>query len=154
MKKTTLIILTFIGLSLSSYGQVPSCEPISNLQLKDIISQLGYEIKDISSTATPKYQVKLNSAGLDIPISAEISASGKFIWLLANLGPADSLNTTKSFNLLKQNGKIQPGQFYVSSIGKLMYAMPIENRGVNNVVLRQKLESVATNVGSTQTIWK
>ena len=128
---------------------------IDRKQLREILSQLGYEVKDIvKDEGKEKYAVTVAKGGLDIPVGYEISPSNSYIWLTVNLGPAPTESATKNFSLLKQNAKIQPTFFYVTESGRLMAALPIDNRGVNNTVLRAKTEAITDNVSNSQTIWK
>ena len=120
-----------------------------------MLVQLGYEVTDLTKDpGKEKYSVKLTSNGLNVPIAVEISANTKYIWLTAFLGPADSTNGSKCFALLKQNFIAQPCQFYVTEKGNLMFGLPVENKGVTNAWLKDRLESVANKIGESKTIWQ
>ena len=111
--------------------------------MKDIVTTPGKE----------KYEIKINKGGLDIPMGLEISPSTNYIWLTVNLGkaPSDSL---KYFRFIKQNSKIQPALFYVTDAGNLMMGLPVDNRGINNALLKRYTEFIAGKVADTKDSWQ
>ncbi|MBS1724254.1 MAG: hypothetical protein JSS66_15025 [Armatimonadetes bacterium] len=117
-------------------------------RLKQALTEMGYEPKELSDK---KWEVKVTKNNYDVPIAAEISASGNYIWLTVYLGdkPADE----KAGRLLKRNFKIQPSQFYVTEKGNLMMAIPSENRGMTNAVLKKAVEKVSDDVVSSVEDW-
>jgi hypothetical protein len=128
---------------------------IDRKQLRDMLVQMGYEVNDIVKDAgKEKYSVKFVNNGLDIPVGYEISPSNSYIWLTVNLGEAPTESSAKTLALLKENAKIQPTFFYITASGRLMAALPIENRGVTNAVLRLRSESISENVGKTKETWQ
>lgn len=132
-----------------------TCDPVTAPQLRSIATQLGYTINDITTTVgSEKFSVTINKGGLDIPIALEISPSKKYVWLTVNLGTAKADTSVRHHALLKQNSVIQPCQFYISGSGLLMMGLPLENSGITNAFLREKLELVAKNVSNSETIWK
>jgi hypothetical protein len=146
-------IIVIVVMSILGFSATDNCEPITRTQLRQMLVQLGYEVKDIvTDPGKEKYSITLTKYEIDIPVGAEISPSGKYIWLTVNLG--NFTDTTMSTALLRQNGKIQPTQFYATESGRLMVGLPIENRGVDNVLLREKVESITNNTGKTKGIWQ
>ena len=147
------VIALFLGILMSvGFLQNPQ---IDRKQLREMLVQLGYEVTDIVKDAgKEKYSVKFSRDSLDIPVGYEISPSNSYIWLTVNLGSAPSESSTKNFALLKQNGKVQPCQFYITESGRLMMALPVENRGVTNQVLRARSETISEQVGKTKEIWQ
>ena len=130
-------------------------QTIDRKQLRDILVQLGYEVNDVVKDAgKEKYSAKFTNDGLDIPVGFEISPSGAYIWLTVNLGEAPTTPTQKCLDLLKQNSKVQPTFFYITDSGRLMAALPIENRGVTNAILKTRSETIAANVGKTKRFWQ
>lgn len=128
---------------------------ITRPQLRSMLEQLGYEVKDLVKDAgKEKYTVTVTRGGLDIPIAYEISSNNGYIWLTVNLGDAPSESSSKNAALLRQNGKIQPCQFYVTEKGLLMMGFPVENKNVTNALLRQRTDTIADNVSKTEDIWK
>jgi hypothetical protein len=151
----TLAILLVGTVSLSGFDRFQDCNAIDRKQLREILVQLGYDTKDlITDPGKEKYTVTLTRSGLDVPIGVEISGNNKYIWLTVNLGNGVADNSAKNFALLKQNGKTQPCHFYITESGKLMFGVPLENRGISNTILRERLETVASRVGETESIWK
>jgi hypothetical protein len=149
-----LCVLLLSAVALVGFGAFQANE-IDRKQLRDMLTQLGYDVKDIVKDAgKEKYSAVFNRDGLDIPVGYEISPSNGYIWLTVNLGDAPSDSSLKNFALLKQNAKIQPSFFYITDSGRMMMALPIDNRNVTNVILRQRSESIAANVGKTKDIWQ
>lgn len=151
----SLLLCCFFTIVCSGFKQSDDCNPVTSSQLRTMIVQLGYNVKDISSDpGKEKYELTITTGGLDIPIGVELSASTKFIWLTVNLSMADSTDAAKNFSLLKQNSITQPAQFYISSKDRLMMGLPVENKGVTNFLLREKLELIATKVSDTKSFWQ
>ncbi|MEQ1821297.1 MAG: hypothetical protein ABL949_02185 [Fimbriimonadaceae bacterium] len=124
-------------------------------RLREMLVELGYEVTDISKEeGKEKFSVKFTKNQLNIPVGFEISPSNSYIWLTVNLGDAPKEGNTKCLNLLKQNSKTQPTFFYVTESGRLMAALPVENRNVSNAVLRLRAETVSDNVGKTKEFWQ
>lgn len=148
-------ILLICAIIFSGFSNFQNCDPLSRPQLREMLVQMAYEVKDIvKDPGKEKYSVVITREGLDVPIGIELSGNSKYIWLTVNLGDFKPENANRNVELLKQNSKIQPHQFYVTESGRLMMGLPMENRGVTNVMLREKLESIAGNVGKTKTIWQ
>lgn len=121
-------------------------------QLKELISGLGYEVKDLNSDpGKEKYEFTVTNGGYDIPVGAEITPSKTYIWLTANLG-ADS-DTKPHRDLLKQNFKVQPSQFYITSGGALMIGLPIENKGITPTYLKSRVDKFAADVANSADLW-
>jgi len=151
----TLAALTLlIGLSFVAAGFRHQTGQIDRPQLKSILEQLGYEVKDLDTTAgKEKYSITAAQGGLNIPIAFEISANDTYIWLTVFL-TADAPDGTMATNLLKKNADIQPSQFYITASGKLMMGVPIENHEVTNAVIRQKTTDILDHVVNTKDIWQ
>ncbi len=155
VRKIALFLCIAFALVFSGFKVLEDCTPLTTSELRTTLVQLGYDVKDLNSTpGKEKYTVSISKSDLNIPIGVELSQNTKYIWLTANLSTADSMNPRKNYLLLKQNGVIQPAQFYVTSKGLLMVGLPVENKGVTNAGLREKLESIASKVGDTKDIWQ
>ena len=156
--KSSLVLAVLILSTLVFLGfknQQDGCQPLTRTQMKEKLDQLGYVVTDIETQAgKEKYSVMLNKGGLDIPVGAEISPNNRFIWLTVNLGNPRAASDTMNNTLLKQHAKIQPCQFYITSRGLLMMGLPVENKGVTNAYLRDRLESIAGNVADTKAYWQ
>ena len=149
-----LLLLVVASLMIFGFATVQS-EQVDRKQLREMLVQLGYEVTDIVKDAgKEKYSVNFEKADINIPIGYEISPSGSYIWLTANLGDAPTSGSDKTLQLLKQNSKIQPTFFYITDSGRLMVALPVENRGVTNAILRLRSETIADNIGKTKDIWQ
>lgn len=156
-RKIIAPILLLIGVIIFiSAGVVDECQQISAKQLREMMVQLGYTVKDIGTDpGKEKYSILITRDGLDIPVAAELSPSGKFLWLTVNLGPAKPDSAARSFSMLKQNAIIQPCQFYITNTTLIqMMGLPVENKGINNAWLRDRIESISGRVGETKAIWQ
>ena len=161
MQKQAVILLSFLFFDFISNAQgnagtpTPSdCGPIKQTQLKELLVQLGYTQKELVSTpGKEKYEIKMVAGGLDVPMGLEISPSTNYIWLTVFLGKAPS-DSSKYFQFIKQNSKIQPVLFYVTDSGNLMMGLPVDNRGINNTLLKRYTEFIADKVASTKDIWQ
>ena len=153
---TLTIILLISAFSLfSAPAMAQGSDQITRPQLREMLVQLGYEVKDIVKDAgKEKYSVTLVKSGLDIPVGLEISPNSKYIWLTVNLGDAPKDTATVNQVLLKQNSKIQPSFFYITDKGRLMMGLPLDNRGITNAFLRDRVETISENVGKTKDIWQ
>lgn len=161
--KVLLALLSIAGLMavallpMSVGAQSQEAGRIEATQLRTLITGLGYEVKDLSAEpGKEKYEFKVTSGGLDIPIAAEISPSKNYIWLTVYLGdqPKDSSFTSKAVPLLKQNAKVQPCLFYITSKDALMMAIAMDNRGVDAVAMKRNIEKISGDVASTKEFWQ
>lgn len=150
-----LVLCTTAVLIFSGFKKQQDCDPLTSQQLKTTLTDLGYTVSNIeTNTSIPKYSITVTTGGLNIPIAAEVSASTRYIWLTVYLGKADETNGTKNFGLLKQNGSIQPCQFYVTKSGNIMMGLPVENRGVTSTILKDKIDFISARVGDTKSDWQ
>lgn len=126
-------------------------------KLREIIVNMGYEVKDLSIEAgKEKYEFKVTKNGLDVFLAAEITPSKNYVWLTAFLGKTSEIEgfSGRAENILKENGKIQPSQFYVTSSGSLMIGIPIDNRNIDAVVLKRCMDKVSGDVANTVRLWQ
>jgi hypothetical protein len=150
----------FIALLIFLVGLIPllgfrQTGQLTRPQLREMLVQLGYDVKDIDKEeGKEKFSVDFSSSDLNIPVGFEISPSGNYIWMTVNLGAAPTEPNLMCLNLLKQNGKIQPTFFYVTESGRLMVAQALENKDVTNATLRSRADTVAENVGKTKDVWQ
>lgn len=157
MKKKLLLPLFVLLISFFSsvFVQAQDCAPINQARLKEILTQLGYTVKDLSTTpGKEKFEVKITQGGLDVPIAYEISASTNYVWLTVSLGPATSETSVLNASMLKQNAKIQPCLFYITDAGNLMMGLAVDNRGLNNALLRRYTDFITTRVVDTKAYWQ
>lgn len=157
MRKQPLLLLFFLSIFslFINSAKAQDAGPINQARLKEILVQLGYTVKDLNTTpGKEKYEVKTTQGGLDVPISYEISASTSYVWLTVFLGPAPAEASILNAAMLKQNSKIQPCMFYVTESGNLMMGLPVDNRGLNNALLRRYTDFITTKVVDTKAYWQ
>jgi len=152
-KKLFIPLLILLVSSFSSIAQ--DCPPINQARLREILVQLGFTIKDLNTTpGKEKYEVKMTLGGLDVPISYEISPSTNYVWLTVLLGPAPTEASVLNSSYVKQNSKIQPCFFYVTDSGNLMMGLAVDNRGLNNALLRRYTDFITNKVVDTKAYWQ
>lgn len=150
-----LLILFFVSFFLSVSASAQDCNPINQARLREILVQLGYTVKDLVTTpGKEKFEVKTTQGGLDVPIGYEISPSTKYVWLTVNLGPAPAETSILNSSFIKQNAKIQPSMFYVTEAGNLMIGLAVDNRGLDNALLRRYTDFITTKVVDTKAYWQ
>jgi len=121
--------------------------------LKNAITGLGYELKDIGTgPGKEKYQFVIEKGDLSIPVGAELSTSKNYVWLTVNLGEEPGNLNYKE--LLKRNAKIQPSFFYITANNSLMVAEPIDNRLITAVVMRRVIDKLTADVVDTKDLWQ
>ena len=149
------LFLTLLCISTVFFTRAQDCGPINTTQLRSMLEQMGYTVKKTNEAGKPdKFEIKTSNAGLDIPISLEISASTNYIWLTVFLGKWESGSSISSEDLLKQNAAIQPCLFYFTAKGNLMMGLPVENRAVTSAVLKRTTDFITTRVGETKMYWQ
>ncbi len=138
----------------SLFAQSQDCEAIKQAKLKELLTQLGYPVRDADTArGKEKFEIKTTKDGIDVPIVLQISSSGMYMWLTVSLGNALSDESILNASLLKHNSKIQPCQFYVTDSGKLMMGLAVDNRGINNLHLRRYIEFITARVTETKSYW-
>jgi hypothetical protein len=123
-------------------------ERMDSPSLKQMLATAGYDVTDLASN---KFTFTKQSETLNIPIAAEISPSGNYIWLTVNL--TNNRPTLNHEALLKENAKIQPMFFYITSSGRLMMATALENRALTKEVVLRVVEKLIRDVQNTSSIW-
>jgi len=158
MKKSRLLMMSLLLIAFTipvmEKLQAQDCEPVTRPQLRSMLVQLGYAVNDLETApGKEKYSIKTTVDGLDIPIGLELSGNSKYIWLTVNLGKAPSDTSSKYTSLIKENSRTQPSLFYVTNSGLLMMGLPVDNRGLTNALLRERIESISKHVANTEDIW-
>lgn len=132
-----------------------SCNQISASDLRRIFVELGYDVKDLNTEiGKEKFEIKLSTQGLQVPMGVEISPSKNYIWLTVNLGPAFEESSPRNFALLKRNSIIQPAHFYITEKGTMMMALAIENKCITNSTLKKFSDSFANKVAENKVYWQ
>lgn len=148
------LLLTLASLLVYGFATEQS-QTLDPKGLRDMLVQLGYEVKDLNTeVGKEKYSSDFKTTNLNIPVGFEISPSKNYVWLTVHLGPMPTDSPSMPLELLKQNAKLQPTFFYVTSKDNLMAALPVENRGITNAVLKQRVESLVNNVDTSRTVWQ
>lgn len=155
MKTRNLLALIFVAIAvLGSLVGFRASDQIDRKQLRDMLVQLGYTVKDLDSTAgKEKYSFLVERGGLNIPVAAEISPNGRYIWLTVFCKDGEPAGD-KAVALLHKNSDLQPSQFYLSKSNKIMVGLAIENHEVTNAVLRERSEKIVNDVVSSKDIWQ
>ncbi len=162
MQKVLFAFMALIALSLALLGFTDQGAGTQNAvtkldyqSLKTMIAQLGYEIKTLGEDATkPKYEIVVKTEGFTIPMGLEVSPSGNYVWITANLGKAPAAGSEVNSEFLRENGVIQPCQFYTTKSDFLMIGLPIDNRNIDSVVLRRLIDKMAGDVSDTSDLWQ
>lgn len=149
-----LVVSMLFLVPLVSKGQ--NCEPLDAAQLKKMLTELGYTIKDLETNpGKEKYEVKHTVRGFDIPVAYELSPSKSFIWLTVVLGKPKADTSSINYTLLQRNSRVQPCLFYINSVTeKLMMGLGVENRGVTNAILRKHTDKIVNDVVDNATYWQ
>lgn len=154
MYKKLLLLLAVVAVAVPALVGFQGSDAVTRKQLREMLVQLGYEVKDLETApGKEKYSYTQERSGLNIPIGAEISPSNSYIWLTVNC-KGEVPTGDKAVELLKKNAEIQPSFFYVTKSGKLLMALPIDNRGVTNALLRQRSEKLVDDVAKTKDVWQ
>lgn len=132
-----------------------NCDVMTRAQLKEKLVEMGFEVKAINEQAgKEKYLVNHAGSGFNVPVGYEMSPSTNFIWLTANLGKAENLTGEKAMQMIKENAKIQPCFFYITSSGAIMMGLGVENRGVSIAILRRHIDKFVGDVSRTSAVWQ
>jgi hypothetical protein len=154
MFSTTVIAAVYAAklLSPTAFAQEIKPNVLDAAGLKTAIEGLGYEVSILEKEAgKEKYEFKIVTADLNVPMAAEISPSKNYIWLTVRLG--DNRSDLKWEELLKNQAKVQPCQFYITTTNRLMFGVAIDNRAVNAAVLKRNVDMISKNVGETKALW-
>jgi hypothetical protein len=146
------------GLGVSILAAAPAAQAqtgvLDRAQLKDFLVSAGYAVSDLDSTpGKEKYSFTVQQGGLNIPVAAELSPNGRYVWLtvFCKQGPPTGDQSTA---LLSQNRQIQPAQFYLTSTQKIMLGLPLRNRGLTTAELNEGAQRIVSLVVSTKADWQ
>jgi hypothetical protein len=150
-----VVLLLFLANLFSENVLAQSCDPINQPRLKEILIQMGYTVKDLVTTpGKEKYEINVSKTDLNVPVAYEISSSTNYIWLTTFLGKAPVDVSLNNYALLKQNSKIQPALFYITDAGNLMMGLPVDNRGINNALIKRYTDFISSKVSETKSYWQ
>lgn len=156
MKKLLITLTTLLAVCiLSVTAAAQDCAPITGSQLRTMLINMGYTVKDLNTTpGSEQIEIKNTTSGLDIYLLCEVSPSKNFVWLTALLNSDSTSFQSRTKDLLKQNGIVQPAQFYISKNGSLKFGLAAENRGVTAAILRRHIDMVSNNIVKTKSFWE
>jgi hypothetical protein len=143
-----------IALVLAPLGAVPAqAAPLTYSQLQNMATNMGFAPNQVSTgTDAPKFEIQTKAGTFNVPLGLEISSSGRFVWVTANLG-VKTLSADQANEILKRGGSVQPTQFWYTSKGNLMIGMAIDNREVTPAYLKFVIDKVGADVVATADIW-
>lgn len=154
MKKTSLILI-FCLFVFSQFAKSQSCTPIVAADLRRMLVELGYEVKDLNlAVDKEKFEIKILTPTFNVPMGIELSGNKNNIWFTVALGKAFEETSPKNFALLKRNAVIQPSQFYITEKGNLMMAVALENKCVTNAALKKISDMLANKVSENKIYWQ
>lgn len=126
--------------------------PLDYGQLKAMIAGMGYTPKDLTGD-TPKFYIDFSTASFNIPTGFEVSKSGRYIWVTANLG-VSKLDGELALQTLHKIGDIQPTSFWLTAKNNLMIGFAIDNRDVTPTHLKFVLEKFSGDIDQTASLWQ
>lgn len=128
--------------------------PLSGGQLQAMVSNMGYAPKVLSKPGEAmKFEITTKAGTFNVPISFEISPSGRYIWATANLGSAATMGGDKALALLRKNVAIQPVMFWISTNNALICGMAIDNREVTPAHLKFVIEKIGADIAGSADVW-
>lgn len=131
-----------------------SSDQMETMQLKTLVEGMGYETKMINSEkGKEKFEFTIKTDSHNIPIGGEVSPSKNYIWFTVFLGES-AKSQSRHTELLRENAKIQPNFFYITSTGNLMLACATDNRGITAAVVKRITDKLAGDVSKTASIWQ
>ncbi|MBL8088472.1 MAG: hypothetical protein JNM85_10445 [Chthonomonas sp.] len=126
---------------------------LTPVTLERTLKQMGYEVTEV----TPGYyELKTSSTNMLVYVVANVSKSGRSIWLTVNLGElteADQKDPAKLLSLLKRNTELQPTHFFVTAKNNLRLGIPVENENLAAADLRKAIEDLRDDVYATRDLW-
>jgi hypothetical protein len=147
-----ILVVSVLALSGLGFLATQQSDPLTSAQLKAMADNMGLTTKVLDQD-TGKFQIDAKTDSLNIPIAAEVSKSGNYIWFTVYLGDAAKIES-KYGDLLKQNAAIQPDFFYVTEKGRLLLGVAVDNRAVSPAILKRVTDKLVEDVDKTQPYWK
>lgn len=132
----------------------PSQAQLTNDTLKDMLTSMGYEPKPLSKGFLLAIKQDTWTINMQIVLSPDRNKMG----LNANLGKVEdpaSISADTWLQLLISNGDMDPSAFYFDKDQKKLYLhRSFDNRGITPASLRREIDNFASNVRSTEELWK
>jgi len=119
--------------------------PLTYVQLQNMATHMGYTPTTISTgTDTPKMEIQTKAGTFNVPLGLEVSPSGRFVWVTANLG-LKTLNGEQAMAILRRGTAVQPTQFWYTDKGNLMIGLAVDHRDGTPAYLRFVADKVRTD---------
>lgn len=138
-------------------GGQSDAKELTGAELRTLIGNMGLETKDlVTEPGKEKVEFKIERDGYNVFMAAEVSPSKRYIWLTTYLGSVSELPdfNERAPKILAANSKVQPSQFYTTEKGALMMAIAVDNRNVDPVTLRFRMDKLSQDVTSNVNLWK
>ncbi|MBS1720056.1 MAG: hypothetical protein JST35_06390 [Armatimonadetes bacterium] len=145
------LLVSAVALSPNARGQVAT-DAIDGPALAKILTDLKMEPKNIAEEGEkPLFAFDIKTEKFNVPMVAEVSSSGRYIWLTCTL--KEDARTSDSMSILRAIGDIQPTHLWVTKSNRLKMGLSIDNRGVNATVVKFVLDKLADDLEKTSSIW-
>lgn len=138
--------------TLMAFPLSAAADPLNHEQLTSMIKNMGYEAKEIGKT-TPKLEITLTTPQFNVPAGIEITPSGRFIWITANLGES-KLDGDKALQLLKRSKEWQPTQYWITDSNTLTVGLALNNIEIKPENMKFALEKLGADVAKSADLWQ
>ena len=128
--------------------------PLTPAQLQTMITNMGYAPNVLSKPGEAmKFEIKTTAGTFTVPISFEVTPSGRYIWATANLGSAATMSGDKALALLRKNVATQPVMFWISTNNQLICGMAIDNREVTPAHMKYVIDKIGADIAGSADVW-
>ena len=128
--------------------------PLSGAQLQTMVANMGYTPNVLSKPGEAlKFEITTKAGTFTVPISFEITPSGRYIWATANLGSAATMSGDKALALLRKNVATQPVMFWISTGNQLVCGMAIDNREVTPAHMKFVIDKIGADIAGSADVW-
>lgn len=149
-------LLPALALALSPVA-MPSAAlaaPLTPAQVQTVLTNMGYTPKVLSKAGeSPKFEITTTAGTFNVPISFEVTPSGRYIWATANLGSAATMSGDKALALLRKNVALQPVMFWISNSNQLVCGMAIDNREVTPAHMKFVIDKIGADIAGSADVW-
>jgi hypothetical protein len=148
----SIIRFALVAVALLAAPLTAAADPLSYDALKTMVTNMGYAPKEVGET-TPKMEILVVTADFNVPLGVEITPSGRFVWITANLGES-KMTGDLALQLLKRSQNWQPTQFWITSSNLLTIGLAVNNTDLKPDLLKFAFEKLAGDVGASSDIWQ
>jgi hypothetical protein len=138
-------------LAFSLVGHQSTTRGIEDADLKKMLTALGYKPDESAGI----FEVDLKTDKLDIPTRVFLSKSKLKLWISTTvMKDADVAKLTRdqAVAMLEKNVDIGPAHFMIED-DYLKIKMPVDNRGIDQAMLKNELTYFAEQVATTKELW-